>query len=259
MRVEVPSDDPIDENTKEDALVTEELNKELASNSSKWGRFTLVTTGVYTVNAYTGVTKITELPVRQTAFGYAKFLDSLVNSGVIKRYDNLCRSPDYIEFLIYGMASPSVKSLNLRETWKMSNMNIFMDGKVVHFETYEELIDAFMIHNIRFYEARLNRERSVATMDAKRAENTAKFITSVSEKRLNILGTYEEVKANCEREGIDYDSIATISWTSFQKESITKYNNQLDEAKLRLERLNKMNPSEMWLEDLEDVRPYLSV
>lgn len=241
--------------TNEEAAVLAAVKDALKDSGKKWGRYSMITCGAF--RQVGKIVEVTEIPINYTASRYEKLLKEYKKLGVIENYDNNC-AKETVSFKLYGMTEPSIEKLRLKYTRILSNMNLFIDGRIVHFETYEEILDAFVEHTLRDYAKRLARERELSKQTIPRAKHTSDYLNLITSHTIDVYGKdYDERIDLCRAHGVDYTLVANIGRDDTTRSAVAKFATIAAQEQQNYDRLCAATPQQLWLDDLAKLRPHL--
>ena len=230
------------------------------NNNKRW-----IIRGDYDIKNATTL-KVTELPPSMTYEKYEEILDELVDKKKIVSYDNNCKNNvDYtIKFTREDLTSYDeekiLKLLRLEE----ANTEIFTTldefGKIKIFETDKEIIEYFVDIRLNYYFKRKEHELSKLKYDLKLLMNRGKFIRAILESKLDIKNkTKDELIKSITDMALDmiddsYDYLLRMPIWSLTKELFEKLKSDFTEKKEEIIKLEKVDPKDMYLEDLRDLK-----
>lgn len=232
-------------------------------NPKRWiigGRF---------ARANTSTVRVTELPPSMTLEKYEQVLDDLVDRKAIVSYENNCR--EGIEFVI-KMTRESLSSAGDGDLVKMLKLEEYRteifctldeSGKLKIFESSEELTEYFVRFRLGFYDQRkqlLTRglEREISVMS-----NRARFIKAIVEGELEVRNAPRDaVVARLESMSFDrvdssYDYLLRMPIWSLTQEQYERLLAELEAARAELERTRSLEPRDMYLADLSELKKKL--
>lgn len=231
-----------------------------ADNPKRW----IITGKITRVNTTT--IKITELPPSMTFEKYESILDELVDKKVINSYDNNCR--DNIDYTI-KMSRDTLSSSTDAEIIKMLKLEeykteifITLDefGKLKIFESAEEIVHYFTNFRILFYDERKKKQLQQLNKQILFLSNRARFLKAIIEKKLEIRNVQKQIIVdNLEKLKFDkidgnFDYLLRMPIYSLTKELYEKILQELEEAKLELEKTEALQAKDMYLTDLQDLK-----
>lgn len=231
-----------------------------ADNPKRW----IITGKITRVNTTT--VKITELPPSMTFEKYESILDELVDKKVINSYDNNCR--DNIDYTI-KMSRDTLSSSTDAEIIKMLKLEeykteifITLDefGKLKIFESAEEIVHYFTNFRILFYDERKKKQLQLLNKQILFLSNRARFLKSIIEKKLEIRNVQKQIIVdNLEKLKFDkidgnFDYLLRMPIYSLTKELYEKIIQELEEAKIELEKTEALQAKDMYLTDLQDLK-----
>lgn len=214
--------------------------------------------------------KITELPPSLTYQKYEEILDKLVDDRCIVSYDDNCK--DNISYIIKftreGLAKLDedkiFKTLKLEESQTEIFSTLDESGKLKIFESAEEIINYFVDFRLKYYYKRKDFILNEMKHDLLVLANKGKFIKLILEDKLDIKN---QSKANIiteiEKSGIStiedsYDYLLRMPLWSLTKEQFEKLKEDFKSKKQEIEDLSKIEPKDMYVTDLNELKVKLS-
>lgn len=218
----------------------------------------------------TSTIKITELPPSMTYEKYESILDTLVDSKQIVSYDDNCS--DNVNYII-KLTRDVLSSLNEEKIIKMFKLEeteteIFTTldetGKIKIFETDVDIIEYFTNYRLGFYSLRKDKMLSDLRHNAKILSNKGKFIKFILDGKLEIKNKPKnDIITSMEAlslEKIDdsYDYLLRMPLWSLTFEMFEKMKQDWSNLKKEIEDLEKIDPKDMYLTDLKELKKKLS-
>lgn len=217
--------------------------------------------------ANTTTVKISELPPSMTYEKYEDILDDLVEKKLITSYDNSSKNNvvNYtIKFTREDLANLTdeklIKMLKLEE----SNTEIFTTldeyGKIKIFETDTEIIEYFVDFRLGYYVKRKDWMLSKLRHELKVLQNRGKFIRAILDGKLEIKNkSKEEITKLIETMNLDliddsYDYLLRMPLWSLTKELFEKLKTDFTAKKEEIIELEKVEPKDMYLDDLKELK-----
>ena len=215
----------------------------------------------------TTTVKISELPPSMTYEKYEDILDDLVEKKLIASYDNSSKNNvvNYtIKFTRDELANLTdeklIKMLKLEE----ANTEIFTTldeyGKIKIFETDTEIINYFVDFRLGYYVKRKDWMLSKLRHELKILQNRGKFIRAILDGKLEIKNkSKEEIIKLIETMNLDliddsYDYLLRMPLWSLTKELFEKLKSDFTAKKEEIIELEKVEPKDMYLEDLKELK-----
>jgi DNA topoisomerase-2 len=232
-------------------------------NHKKWfirGKLTI---------ANTTSVKVTELPPSMTFEKYENILDSLVDSKAIVSYEDNCKdSIDYtIKFTRESLSQLSeeklIKLLKLEETETEIFTTLDETGKLKIFERDGDIINYFVNFRLEYYHKRKEFLLNKLKSELKLLSNRGRFIKAILDGRIEVKNTpKDEIIKSIENLGLDkmddsYDYLLRMPIWSLTKEVFDKLKGDYTTKKLELEELEKVDPKDMYIQDLSDLKKKL--
>jgi DNA topoisomerase-2 len=255
INADVDLDNELIEEGFEDILEEEVDPEDLYVDESKLKNrplMSFVTTGTYTMVKNNII--ITELPIGMSPDRYRKkILDKFLEQKKIKKYIDNC-DVDVIKFTIKGFRdNPSYQSLGIRKRYSMSNMVLLnKNDKPIKYNTANDIIETFYNDRLPYYELRKKHKLNKFKLEIEKLDHLVNFTNAIVSKKLIIQNVpktmiYEKMDELCIPHAI-YDK-ANIS--ILNKEEVSGLNNKIDNLNKESQKLSKISPSELWLNDLK--------
>ena len=230
-------------------------------NSNKWW-----IKGKYEIINSTNV-HITEFPMDYEFEKYENYLDSLVDKKIIKDYDN--NSASFVDYTLKFKKEDLqnlVDSNKLESVLKLTSSvvenftTLDENNKLKIFDSAEEILKYFVDFRLVYYQ-----KRKDYLIDKYKKELTdlcwrAKFIKAIIDKKLvvnnkpkeEIVKWLEENKF--EKMNNDYNYLLNMNILSLTKEKYEDLMNKAHQKKEDLNLIEKKEPKEMYLEDLQELK-----
>ncbi len=228
--------------------------------------------GEWTVKNTTTL-EITELPPSMTYEKFEALLIDLEDAKQIVSYDNFCTSEiKYVirfrrEDLTKLLAKPDgiAKMFKLVEK-KSENFTVLDEfGKIKIFNATSEIIEYFVKFRLTYYDKRKQYQMDILRQELKTLKNRAFFIKYIIiDKTLIVNGVTRDqledqlVKLNFDKQAESYSYLVNMPIIN---QTIEKYNELLNTAKLKkseLENLMRIEPIDMYREDLKVLKSAIS-
>lgn len=217
----------------------------------------------------TTTVKINELPPSMTFEKYENILDSLVDNKTIVSYEDNCKDNiDYtVKFTRDSLSQLNeeklIKLLKLEETETEIFTTLDENGKLKIFEKDTDIIEYFVNFRLNYYHKRKDYLIGKLKSDLKLLSNRGRFIKAILDGKLEIKNTPKvEIITNIENLGLDlmdgsYDYLLRMPIWSLTKELFEKLKQDYTSKKTELENLEKIEPKDMYLQDLNDLKKKL--
>jgi len=214
----------------------------------------------------TTTVKINELAPSMTYEKYEEILDELIEKKKIVSYDNNCKNNiDYtIKFTREDLANLDEDKLFKLLKLEEANTEIFTtldeNGKIKLFETDKEIIEYFTEFRLGYYFKRKEYMLNKLKYDLKLLLNRGKFIRAILENKLDIKNKSKEelVKSitdmNLDLIDDSYDYLLRMPLWSLTKELFEKLKNDFSSKKEEVITLEKVDPKDMYLDDLKELK-----
>jgi DNA topoisomerase-2 len=208
---------------------------------------------------FTGTVKgqrITELPPGKWIQSYKEFLDTLVESGKIRGFENHSTETTP-NFLIHGPV-PSEDDLKLSTAIHTSNMCLMTATGIKKFESPEEILVEYARTRLVYYKLRKKHMRDSITERLSLLQTKARFIELVIAGRIEIFRrTKKQIEDAMKVNNLEekhHDSLLNIKTYQYTLEEIEKLQKQLEESRSELDTINTTTIADMWKNDLSLVQ-----
>lgn len=202
--------------------------------------------------------EITELPIGKWTSDYKEFLDNLLVADTIKGFENHSTETD-VRFIIRLANTTSdedvEKKFKLSSTLSASNMHLFdKDGCIVHYQSPESIIEAFVQTRILYY--KLRKEHLLKTYRATHYELSEKirFINLVINEDIRVFRkTREYITKAMNDHKFDttlHETLLNIRISAFTEDQIRTLQGKVDEFSTLIHKLDNKTNKELWIEDL---------
>lgn len=245
-----------------------------------WSEYTGQVTKVGDTNQYsmrgtyevvnTTTVKITELPPSMTLQKYDAHLTSLAEKGTIVSYDdNSAASVNYTLKFARATLADLIQRDKLDQTLKMIEMEtenltcLNEHGKLIIFNSVKEVVHYFVKFRLGFYTKRKDFIIDKITKDLIFLTNRAKFVKYIVEGNLEINNRQKiEIIADLDFYSFakidgNYNYLLNMPIHSLTHETYYSLMQDVDVARLDLEKINKTQPIDMYKLDLVDLKKNL--
>lgn len=217
----------------------------------------------------TSTVRVTELPLSMTYEKYESILDSLVDSKTIVSYDDNSKGTiDYtIKFTRDSLANLTeeklIKLLKLEESMTEIFTTLDEYGKLKIFDCSKDIIKYFVDFRMNFYFKRREFLLDKLGKELKLLSNRARFISYILEDKLNIKNQPKQSIINdLEKNEFDkvddsFDYLLRMPLWSLTMELYDKIKLDLVQKQNEIEKLNKVEPKDMYLTDLSELKKKL--
>ena len=217
----------------------------------------------------TTTVNVSELPPSMTFEKYENILDALVDNKTIVSYEDNCKdSIDYTlkftrESLSQYTEEKLVKLLKLEETETEIFTTLDETGKLRIFERDSEIIEYFVNFRLDYYHKRKSFLMDKLKSELKLLSNRGRFIKAILDGKLEVKNTPKtEIISNIEKIGLDkmddsYDYLLRMAIWSLTKEMFEKLKEDYKTKKSELEELEKVDPKDMYVQDLSELKKKL--
>ncbi|KAM0671935.1 DNA topoisomerase 2 [Ordospora colligata] len=198
--------------------------------------------------------RITELPVGVWTLNYKEYLESLMQSGLVKDFKEY-HTEKSVHFDVKMVKH--VKKMKLSSGITTNNMVCFDENqRIKKYSTPEEILKEFYGVRLRHYFMRKENMLNVMKEELMRLENRVRFIKEVVEGTLVInKRRRNDVVADLDARGYarmdEYEYLLGMTVLSLTIERIDKLNEEHKRKLDQYESLMKKTEKELWLDDLE--------
>jgi DNA topoisomerase-2 len=236
------------------------------AGDNKW-----IVYGEFTKRGTTTI-EITEVPVGIQLKEYLNHLDDLKENGVITSYEDLSENDEFhfkvrVNRRFFEQdEEKQYEILRLKETRAMTENLTFIneDNRIIVFDTLEEMFLRYADIRLRFYEERKFDQLKKLAEDIKRNVSIMLFIEAVNSGQVvlknktkkEILEQLETLK-NIYKIDDSYDYLLKIPIYSLSKEKYEEAKRIVQSLKDQYMKTKKLQPKEMWLEDLSELKKEL--
>jgi len=201
---------------------------------------------------------------------YEEILDDLIEKKKIVSYDNNCKNNiDYtIKFTREDLANLDeeklIKLLKLEESDTEIFTTLDENGKIKLFETDKEIIEYFTEFRLGYYFKRKDFMLNKLKYDLKLLLNRGKFIRAILDNKLDIKNkSKDELIKDITAMNLDliddsYDYLLRMPLWSLTKELFEKLKNDFTAKKEEVANLEKVDPKDMYLDDLKELKQKIS-
>jgi DNA topoisomerase-2 len=203
---------------------------------------------------------VTELPPGTWTQDYREWLEKELAEGRIKDFVDTSTDTD-VNIRIKGIDEAAlVKSLS--DKFKITNMHAFnSQGVITKYDTLNDILIEFAETRLSLYETRRAHTIKMLQSELPYHENVVRFIMDQiaaeskvvlkNKTRTECDAIFAEHKFAKIEDGFEY--LMRLPVSSFTTEQIAKHTKQLAELKAEIARLEKMEPADMWLNELDGV------
>ena len=225
------------------------------------------TTGVYE-KVNTTTIRITELPIGMWTHTYIKYLNKMIEAKYIKSFiDN---STEVNVDIKVNISRENMVKLNtdeklltkfkLQTDLYISNIHLFVDGKMTKFDNVMDIIDTFYGKRLEDYSIRKKDQLDKMDKEITKMNDIVKFIKMVIKGELKINNRKKELiikdlsKNKFNMIDNNYDYLLRMPIYNLTKEKVDELNTQLKEKKASFTKLKTTPIEEMWLIDLANLK-----
>lgn len=194
--------------------------------------------------------RVTELPPGKWIQDYKEYLDSLVESGKIRGYENHS-TETHPNFKIDGdLTDPKITTII-----HTSNMYLMTSSGIRKFESPEEILVHFAKNRMSYYKLRKKYMKDKLIEELGILNTKAKFIRLVIDESIKIFRqTREIIQQSMKRHGIEenyWDDCLNIKTYMYTLEEIQKLEKRIEETTNEFDSLSKLTIADMWKNDLD--------
>ena len=216
---------------------------------------------------------VSELPINMWTDKFKETCEDWLVDKKIKSC-KFYSTPEKINFIITESddgLNCNINNMGLYSYLHTTNMVLFNEKEQIKKYTVDQIINDFCIVRYKFYTKRKNHIINTLEKDLKYLGNKERFIQEIIDKKLNIMNIDEEIIIK-ELETRKYDKINKIDENEEDKtenkngynyllnlpvktltsNNVKKIKNDILSLKNKLENINKISESKMWLNDLKE-------
>jgi DNA gyrase/topoisomerase IV subunit A len=213
--------------------------------------------------------RIKELPLKYVHEKYVSHLDTLVEKGVIKKYDD--DTSDIFDFKIHAargvtqehlerelkLAEPITENISLIEDFNQTGEDGMGNIKIKSYDCIEDVIKTFCDFRIGFYNYRI--QHNLKKLNDQILLKNAKidFINDVLNNKINIRNvTRKQLHDDMVKKGYDTElvtKIISIPVYTMTKDNIEKLQREVASHKKDIDWWNKQTAKKLYLKDLRDL------
>lgn len=223
-----------------------------------------ITKGVF-VKSKKGVL-ITELPIDVSTDKYIQTLDGLCDDKKIRNYiDNSTDTTIHIEVMLNDdtKAADIESVLKLTSNISMNNMHTWLDGKIVKWNTTEDMLNRWFDIRLTYYAKRKEAYIDVLQQQYDKYYNILCFLKAVidgdviinNRRKDQIIAELTEMEFLSIDNSFDY--LLNIPIYHFTKDKFDDYKAMLKAMKLELAEYTAMIPANIWVKDLNELETAL--
>jgi DNA topoisomerase-2 len=217
----------------------------------------------------TTTVKITELPPSMTFEKYESILDDLLEKKIITSYDDNCK--DNIDYTVkFNRETLSkydeeklIKLLKLEEydTEIYSTLDEF--GKLKIFDNVNDIFIYFVNFRLSYYHKRKEYLLDKMKREMNILSNKGRFIKAILDNKIEVKNVpKDDIMMSIEKLGLDkiddsYDYLLRMPIWSLTKEVFDKLREDFKIKKEEIEKLNLVDPKNMYLDDLLELKKKL--
>jgi DNA topoisomerase-2 len=219
--------------------------------------------------ANTTIVKITELPPSMTFEKYESILDDLIEKKIIVGYDDNCKDNiDYtIKFTRESLSKYDeeklVKLLKLEEYETEIYSTLDENGRLKIFENIDDIFKYFVVFRLSYYDKRKQYLLDKMKHELKILSNRGRFIKYILDGKLEVKNVLKDkLIKDIDALGLDkiddsYDYLLRMPIWSLTKEMFEKLKEDFKIKKEEMEKLSMVEPRDMYLGDLSELKKKL--
>jgi DNA topoisomerase-2 len=204
---------------------------------------------------------VTELPIGMWTNKFKENCEEHIESKMIKSMKNYS-TPKKVNFVITESPdgfSCNVDTLKLFSYVYTSNMVLFdQNGKLVKYNTVDEIIDNFCIVRYEYYGKRKKHILNSLEKELRHLGNKERFISEVIAEELLIMNEKErEILYELEERGYDkdndsYDYLLRLQVRTFTENKVLQLKKDIKSIQTKVDKTKAMTKKQMWLNDLNE-------
>ena len=229
--------------------------------------------GIYKILNATDVL-IIELPVGMWTDDYMGYLEMIIDTkkkSVIRDYEDNSTDKDVNIIIKFAKGYlQQISSIELEKLLKMTviktthNMHLFNSNEQLKkYKDVEEIIDEFYEERLNMYEKRRQYRITSISLLLRTINNKVNYINGLLTNKLDLRGkaskTIEDmlIKYGLDKEKDSFHYLTKMAMDSVSKENVAKLLEQKDKLDNEYNMLQSSNAISIWLEDLEELEPFI--
>lgn len=221
----------------------------------------VVTRGVWKWTSGKKELEITELPIGKWTSDYKEYLESQLDNGVFKSFENHSTETN-VRFLIQLSKQVSddelEKMLKLSSSLSTANMHLFDEHQqITHYKSTAEIIEAFVRVRKRFYKERKRYLLERYHQKHQELSEKIRFMRLVMDDSIVVFKRNRaNIQSQLESHSFDasmHDTLLAIRLSSFTDENIKHLEKDIREYKEAIDTLQAKTIEDLWIEDLEQI------
>lgn len=203
-----------------------------------------------------GRVKITELPATMKIDYYKTWLSKQLEDGVFQDVHDLFSS-NKVNCIITGVEKPSLKSLNLVKSIKMSNMVFLKDGKPTKYVRVEEYIADWAEERLEVYHIRKEKQLETYLSELNMLKLKLRFLQLVIDDKIPVKSLNEEaVLTKLEKYEIPVEIYRKTLLSSITKDRVKKFKEAVEKKQAEYDKLKKEKVKNIFIRELEEFIDY---
>ena len=211
---------------------------------------------------------ISELPIGTWTQDFITLLHKLIESKFIKEFTD--NSTEESVDITISMSRESmikmsndtelIKKFKLSSTLYMSNMNLFLDGKITKFNSVMDIIDVYFKKRLDDYESRKKEMLEKIKTDQTKLDNQVRFILMVIKGELKINNRKKDlietdlIKKKFDKIDDSFNYLLSMAIYSLTKEKVDELSAQAKNKQNEFKTLKRTKHQDLWLKDLEEIK-----
>ena len=191
---------------------------------------------------------VTELPPGMWTQDYKEYLDGLIDTGRIQKYENHSTETKP-HFVVYGWENPDVPKRDIRT----SNMYLVTPNGIRKFESAEEILFEYTKIRLQFYKARKKHLKKVLDEKIQRLDQKRLFIDMVVKGTLVVFRRPKgELVAEMNGLGLP-ESLLETRTLEYTAENVLSLGEYLERTRETLREIESTGVADMWKKDIDTI------
>jgi DNA topoisomerase-2 len=203
--------------------------------------------------------QVTELPIGVWTDKFKDQCNTLLEKGEVGSVVN----ESTVNEVNFTLKNVDPNKINLTSNLHTSNMVLFDSHSVItKYDNVNSVMEEYFNTRLDFYKVRMKHLLKKLNADLSFSENKLRFVVMVIEDQ-NVLKQQEDHLVNLLKKKnflpVDdtFNYLLNIPIRGFTKTAVHKLKNTIERLTNDLENLRRQTPSQMWLNELAEVEPYL--
>lgn len=193
---------------------------------------------------------ITEIPLGISIGRYCRWLKKLVETGVIKDFENMSTF-DSPKFILKGLSDPSINRLRLSRKFGMGSLVLMSNGRPVRFDTTDQIMETFFQTRLPFYYKR--KELLLASLAQKilRLSERIRFIRLVVDDKIIVSKrSKDNVIGQMAQFNISEEALTKTKLEHCTLDELQKLEGKRNEAQASHDEITKIIPEQIWIDEI---------